>query len=318
MDPFRRLEKGISVSMLTDEDGLVGRECPNPECLGYFKIRFGTGLTEPGLPCHCPYCGHVAGHDQFWTQDQLGYAQSVLVREVGKAFKQWAENLDHNLKRQTRNSFIKLSMSYKGSYHPIRYYREKELETSIVCDNCTLEYAVYGVFAFCPDCGTHNSLQILRSNFALATKELDMSASSDDKELAQYLMADALENVVSAFDGFGRQIAEVYRDKTNNPDQAQHLSFQNIDRARDRVQNLFGLDFADRITQDEWESVRRCFQKRHVFAHRMGVVDQAYIDATGDIEAVVGRKVRVEPNEIEAFMRLLERVGDRLVSGLSK
>ena len=41
---------------------------------------------------------------------------------------------------------------------------EKQLETEVVCVNCTLRYSVYGVFAFCPDCGQHNSLQILDKN----------------------------------------------------------------------------------------------------------------------------------------------------------
>lgn len=316
MDPFSRLERGIQVGLPTDENGLAGRECPNPECLGYFKVKFGTGLTGPGLPCHCPYCGHTEGHDHFRTPAQLEYAQSILLKEVDKAIGQWAKDLDRSLRSQTRNGFIQLSMDYKGGSHPIRYYREKELETTVVCDNCTLEYAVYGVFAYCPDCGTHNSLQILRSNFALASKELAMAASGDDKELAQYLMADALENAVSSFDGFGRQIAEVYRDKASNPDQTQHLSFQNIDRARDRVKDLFGLDFADGISQDEWESVCRCFQKRHVLAHTMGVIDQAYIDATGDQSVTVGHKVPISQQEIEDLMACLEKMGQRLKHGL--
>jgi hypothetical protein len=316
MDPFRRLEKGISVSMLTDEDGLTGRECPNPECLGYFKIKFGTGLTEPGLPCHCPYCGHTAGSDHFWTQDQLSYARSIMMRELGKAMKQWATNLDRHLKTQTRNGFIKLGMSYKESYHPIRYYREKDLETKIVCDNCTLEYAVYGVFAYCPDCGTHNSLQILRANFALAAKELELASGTDEPELSRYLMADALENVVSAFDGFGRQLASVNCAKAINPEQALHLSFQSINKARSRVQSLFGFDIADGLTQDDWEAIVRCFQKRHLLAHSMGVVDQAYVDAANDRSVTVGHKVPIGREEIDKLMLHLERLGQCLYQGL--
>jgi hypothetical protein len=66
-------------------------------------------------------------------------------------------------------------------------------------------YAIYGVFGWCPDCGLHNSLQILTKNLELAKKEL-LLAKSADTELANHLIGDALENVVSAFDGFGREI----------------------------------------------------------------------------------------------------------------
>jgi len=89
--------------------------------------------------------------------------------------------------------------------HPISYYREKKLETEVVCDNCTLRYAIYGVFGWCPDCGTHNSFQILTKNLELAKKELAL-AEKAEKDLAEHLIGDALENVVSAFDGFGRQL----------------------------------------------------------------------------------------------------------------
>jgi hypothetical protein len=54
---LKRLEEGIHIQIPSDEDGLVGRECPQSDCLVYFKIKLGTGLKGEGLPCHCPYCG---------------------------------------------------------------------------------------------------------------------------------------------------------------------------------------------------------------------------------------------------------------------
>ena len=60
------------------------------------------------------------------------------------------------------------------------------------------------MFGWCPDCGVHDSLQILAKNLELARKEHAL-AGSVDKELADHLIGDALENVVSAFDGFGRE-----------------------------------------------------------------------------------------------------------------
>jgi hypothetical protein len=42
---------------------------------------------------------------------------------------------------------------------------DSERETALTCERCTLQYTIYGVFAFCPDCAAHNSLQILKKNF---------------------------------------------------------------------------------------------------------------------------------------------------------
>lgn len=89
----------------------------------------------------------------------------------------------------------------QGERHPIQYYREKELETEIVCDVCTPRYAIYGVFGYLIvahiiPCRSLRRISNSRKELALAT--------SVDKDLADHLIGDALENVVSAFDGFGR------------------------------------------------------------------------------------------------------------------
>lgn len=317
--PFRnikRLEDGIRVSMPVDENGLTGRECPNSNCLGYFKVKFGTGLKGENIPCHCPYCGYVAGHDQFGTQDQIEYARSIMKNEVIKALKADVQDWDRELRQSTKNSFIKLSMDFKGNSHPIQYFREKQLETSIVCDNCKLEYAIYGVFAFCPDCRTHNSLQILNKNFELVEKEITLAGNAEDSELAERLIEDALENAVSAFDGFGRANCAAFSSKATSPDKAQEISFQNIQYARTRVKEYFGFDFAANISADQWDVAVRCFQKRHLLAHKMGVVDQEYIRKAKDPNAVAGRKITVQPDEVGELVNLLKVIGNNISSNL--
>ena len=87
MNHLRRLGKGIPIHIPVDEEGFTGRECPHSNCEGYFKIVVGTGLDGENLPCHCPYCGHMAPHDEFWTQEQIQYARSVALREISDAFR---------------------------------------------------------------------------------------------------------------------------------------------------------------------------------------------------------------------------------------
>ena len=317
---FRRLErlgKGISISFPLDENGLAGRECPNPNCLGYFKIRFGTGLQGEDLPCHCPYCGHTTGQDQFWTQEQIAYITSVAQRRIDEALRADMRDWDRELRRKSRGSFLKLSVDYKGRSHPIRYYEEKQLETRVTCEVCTLEYAIYGVFAYCPDCGTHNSLQILNKNLELAKKQIVLAGQQEDRDFAVYLVADALENAVSAFDGFGRAACVACASAASDPAKVQKLSFQNLSGADRRLQDLFGFDLSATWPADEWAATCRCFQKRHLFAHKMGVVDQAYVDATADTQAVIGRKVAVSPEEVTALIDCLGQLGTRLTTALA-
>ena len=194
----------------------------------------------------------------------------------------------------------------QGARHPIQYYREKELETEVVCDACTLRYAIYGVFGWCPDCGIHNSVQILSKNFEIARKELTL-AETVEKDLGDHLIGDALENIVSAFDGFGREISSR---------KGVEIRFQNLPGARRNVQDKFGFDFADALTADQWQYVCRVFQKRHLLAHKMGVIDDDYVLKASDVGAVAGRKVQVSAEEVNSSIEIIELLGRKLFAGI--
>jgi len=311
------LPKKVAVSIQPDSDGFMGRECPQGECKGYFKIAPGTGLKGDNLPLHCPYCGHTAALDHFATEAQVEYAKSVAFREFNNAFLRELKSLEFN-HRPSGPLGIGFSMKVKpGIPPPIRYYRERELETVIVCERCTLRYAIYGVFAYCPDCGTHNSKQILDSNLALAEKQASL-ANTVEKELAVHLIYDAMENVVSAFDGFGRETCRVRSSQSTAPAQAMNVSFQNLDGAKQRMQTLFGVDLATAVTPDEWSFASKCFHKRHLLAHKMGVVDESYVNATSDAQAVIGRKVSIDNQEVIRLISIAKRLGNFLVSVLPK
>lgn len=305
----------FEISMSNDEEGFFGRECPDEECLGYFKIELGTGLDGDDLPCHCPYCGHTGSHDTFWTQDQLEHARSLAMREVQKYV---GDMLRSSLPRSRprRGDIFSVRLEYKpGRPLPIYRYQEKELETTLVCTECGLRYAVYGVFAYCPDCGSHNSLQILQSNLDLAAKQVQL-AGSVGGDLGQQLIADALENSVSAFDAFGREIISVNANIGRKPELAKSISCQNVDRLRERVRQAFEFDLAHGFTDLQWQQIVRAFQKRHLLAHRAGVVDEGYIRATGDESVAVGRKMQISESEVEEVLPLVADLGEQLHSGL--
>ncbi len=317
MDHLRRLGNNISVHIQADAHGFTGRECPQPNCEGYFKIQFGTGLKGAGLPCHCPYCGHTAGHDEFWTKEQIEYAKSVAMRRVTDALRKDLKKLE--FEHKPKGAFgIGISMKVKpGRPTPIHHYREKQLETEVTCSNCTLRYSVYGVFAFCPDCGQHNSLQILDTNLKLIEKLLDL-ATGADPSVADTLVANALEDCVSAFDGFGRELWRVRVAQTGRPTRAETLTFQNLESARTAILDLFGLDFSTSVAAEEWRAAVTAFQKRHLVAHKLGVVDQRYIASTGDPRAVVGRRIRIPTDEVRDLARILRRLASCLADELRK
>ncbi|MDR4470717.1 MAG: hypothetical protein MRJ68_20865 [Nitrospira sp.] len=308
MDRLRQLGNCISIPIPAADDGFTGRECPQADCAGYFKIELGTGLKGEGLPCHCPYCGHSAGHDQFWTKEQIEYARSVAMRKITDALYKDLRKME--FEHKPKGAFgIGFSMKVTpGRPVPIHFYREKQLETEVICVNCTLRYSVYGVFAFCPDCGQHNSLQILGKNLEVVGKMLDL-ATVAEKELAERLIENALEDCVSACDGFGREICRLNAKTSTDPTKVGKVSFQNLEGAKQNMNGLFKLDLAAGLADDEWEVAVRAFQKRHLLSHKMGVVDDEYVRKSGDTHAVVGRKVNIAIDEVRALIQIIGKLG---------
>lgn len=317
MDHLRRLGDSISIPISADEHGFTGRECPRPECEGYFKIELGTGLKGEGLPCQCPYCGHAAGHDQFWTKEQIEYAKSVAIRKITDAVHKDLKKLEFD--HRPKGGFgVGISMKLKaGRPTPIHYYKEKQLETEVVCANCTLRYSVYGVFAFCPDCGQHNSLQILDKNLEVIRKMLEL-ATGAEKALAERLIENALEDCVSAFDGFGRELCRIHAKRARNPAKVEKMNFQNLDGAKRAYLDLFGIDLSASVASEEWRAAVTAFQKRHLVAHKLGVVDQDYVARSGDTRAVVGRKIGISADEVKELANIIKTLAPRMSASLQQ
>lgn len=75
----------MNVAIPTDDDGYLRRECPT--CEKQFKWHH--GLIEGGpadLPSpseyYCPLCGKPAATDQWWTREQIEYAQGRAMPSI--------------------------------------------------------------------------------------------------------------------------------------------------------------------------------------------------------------------------------------------
>jgi hypothetical protein len=209
------------------------------------------------------------------------YAKSVVLNQVTGALLKDLKSLEFN--HRPRGAFgIGISMKVTGQPTPIRYYHEQQLETEVVCEQCALRYMIYGVFSYCPDCREYNSLQIFDKNLELVLKMLDM-ASSAEGELLKRVIENALEDCVSAFDGFGREICRVHAKTSSEPTKAGKVSFQNLDGAKHNFNGLFNFNLSSGVTDEEWKAAIRSFQKRHLLCHNMGVVDEDCVRKSGDI-----------------------------------
>ena len=197
----------ITVTLDPDDQGMIGRQCPQDDCGLYFKIWLGTGRDTEEI--RCPYC-RVEGHSgNFFTEEQLEYARSVAVRDVvGPLLKGFKRDIERLNRRQPRGLIrLKFSVDYKPI--SIQPYFEQQLETEVLhATTALLEFSIYGVFASCPCCGQLNALKVLLNSLETAKKKLRLSDEpSLDRELRQDFVKDASKTgSVSAFDAYGKAL----------------------------------------------------------------------------------------------------------------
>ena len=82
--------------------------------------------------------------------------------------------------------------------------------------------------------------------------------------------------------------------------------------------DLFGIDISTAIESEEWRAAVIAFQKRHLIAHKLGVVDRDYVKKTGDVRAVVGRKTVVDTDEVKRLARSINTLAPLMVARLQE
>ena len=72
------------------------------------------------------------------------------------------------------------------------------------------------------------------------------------------------------------------------------------------------MDARSGWSEEDWQETVRMFQKRHLIAHKMGVVDREYVSRSGDRGVVVGRRVVIDADEIQRLADLLSSGGESI------
>lgn len=295
------MDKEIQISFPTDGNGYTGRECPS--CEQYFKVKFGTGLP---ISYHiCPYCGHTDDGNQFFTKDQVKYVQSVIGKKMVEPL---INNLRKSFKRlETNNSFIQFKVKTSPNRFTIKHYQEEILETDIVCDNCGLDFSIYGVFSNCPDCGQLNAKVVFEKSIESSIKKLDLcNDESLDVFFRNELQKDALISGVSAFDALGKALKIKYDQII--PSNPRNL-FQNIAELNNFLHGAFGKYVGDYTSDEDSNYLFKMFQVRHIYEHNAGVIDNAFIRKIPEYSMYKGRKYALIGEEIRRFLFIVQNLG---------
>ncbi len=310
----------ISVPIEADEEGYIDKECHSENCGFIFKVKEQDWKDLfKNEAVYCPFCRHEANAESWWTNEQLehGKQQAVKVFEgrIGKALDTDAREFN---RKQPRDSFIKMSMKVSGfkPYSLLLPIPAKELmERKIQCEKCGARYSVIGSAYFCPCCG-HNSVEkafddsvekILSkiNNTGIIRKAFAQVGKKDEGEVTvRSLIESGLSDGVTAF----QRLAEELYSKMPGTPPAPFNVFQRIEDGSRLWKEASKKGYEDWLTPAEMNDLNLLFQKRHLLAHKDGIVDDKYIQKTGDNSYKVGQRIVIKDSDVRRLVELITKL----------
>lgn len=314
----------IPITIHSDEKGYFDRECPNENCLYTFKINMQDWKEKVSDDeVHCPMCGHIDTADKWWTQEQLesmqeiaaSYAMSMITKELDKAF--------GKLARSTRNNkFLKITYkpSKKITFQNNPIGQSEEWETDITCEKCGTRYSVIGSAYFCPCCG-HNSavsafnestdsIEKMLKSLPEMKQLLTESYGRDKAEtMCRGLLESSLGDIVSSFQKF----ASCHYDKLTG-EISRVNDFQIVEKGSQLFKDAAGKGYEEWLSDKELHDMNMFFQRRHLIEHNNGMVDQKYVDKSGDNSYVIGQRLVVKESDAYALLAIIKKLAKGLMT----
>jgi uncharacterized Zn finger protein (UPF0148 family) len=304
-----------------DLEGYYDRECPSDECKFQFKIskEDWDNIRNANKDVYCPLCRHQAGHDSWWTTEQIEEAKSRAISQVkdllGNAFRKDAEKFNRN---QRKNSFIKMNLSVKGFNGKgisIPIPAKEAMELKIKCEKCGANFCVIGSAFFCPCCGFNsvertfedslNKVRVKLDNLDIIKTSLESASGKDEAEITcRSLVESCLSDIVVAF----QRLAEKIYLRIPNVTEPPFNVFQRIDDGSKLWKKVCNQGYENWLNRKELMDLKLLFQKRHLLAHCEGIVDQRYIDKSGDNSYKVGQRIVIKVDDINELLYLIEKI----------
>ena len=185
-----------------------------------------------------------------------------------------------------------------GAFYPISAFNPKPSTQSSIgdfdirekCYRDGVQFALNGAIYRCPLCAIENPREVMAE---LLRHVKNKAVSSPGRRE----LTDLLGNIVSTFDGTMRRCNAIVRrnfQRMGLDPFPQVNSFQNLVAARAKMIPTWDMSSA----VSDWDKVVLIFQKRHLFAHALGVVDQDYIDKSGDTSSMIAKQVSLSAEEV--------------------
>lgn len=324
---FKELKKvgnqEIQIPIDADDDGYLDKECPSKECIFKFKVNaedWKNIFKDEAV--FCPQCRHEAPSDAWWTTEQIEEGKRQALKKLKSDIHQALAKDARSFNSRPQKGFLKLSMKVSGhspSFALVPIKSQQEMEQKITCESCNSRFAVIGSAFFCPSCG-HNSVERM---FSEAIKKVESNIANLEKvktALKESNLHDEAENtgrfiiessLVACVTSLQKYSEEIYK-KHPGAKTIQQNGFQRIDYMISSWQDLLGESLSQWIDDHELKFMGIMYQRRHLLQHQEGIVDQKYIDKSGDHAYKVGQRVVVKERDVLQLASIVTKIYEEI------
>lgn len=332
---LRHLGQGmrVSIDIPLDEKGCIDRRCPSPECGKHFKVVFDDWRDKvPDERAFCPYCRFETDPQDCNTEDQQEHIRAIGLAHVqgiiDKAMRSDARR--HNLRERSRPRRglidISMTMDFKPGPRPVivPLAIAEALRQDFTCEACACRWSSLGSSFFCPACG-HNSAAVMFDRTIATVRHVIahlpgvMGGFSDTdaaEDAIRQIMEDQLGRLVGAFERLAEALAESVPPAKRASKQGN--VFQRIDDASRWWRDSVGSGYDSWLDSAELVRLRVLYQRRHLLVHRQGIVDQSYLDRSGDRAYQLSQRIVVRTDDVSELAGLLEKLAAGLRTATAK
>jgi hypothetical protein len=216
---------------------------------------------------------------------------------------------------------MKVGAAPRFTPHKVPATASAAMKLEIACEKCSCRFAVIGSAYFCPACG-HSSVDRMfddslrkirakKDNLHVVREAIAAAAGRDEAELTcRSLIESCLQDGVTAFQRCCEGLYASIVPATPAPMNA----FQRLAQGSELWAARVGISYAEILGGSDLERLRRLFQKRHLLAHSDGIVDQRYINESGDMTYRVGQRITVSTSDVDYIVAGIGRLVDGLRS----
>lgn len=312
------------MSIQSDNKGYFDRECPNENCHFTFKVFMKDWKEKMAdKEVHCPMCGHIDTPDKWYTKEQMDqiinngaqYALSKIQEAITGSIKELVDS-------PYNEGFIKFTYNPEKRItfqnNPIG--QREEWRNEITCEKCGTRYSVIGSAYFCPCCGHNSAVRVFNRSLDRIEVMIDSLPSfrstltttkgiDNADDVCRDMLEGVIGDIVSAFQKYASCLYESISGK-----KVRVNDFQIIDKGSDLFKKITGKGYEEWLSPREIEILISMFQKRHLLEHNTGIVDQNYIDRSGDNSYMVGQRIVVKKNDVLEFLYIIKKLGEGLLS----